>query len=95
MSGWPRLVEAQLEGNKAAAIANAPYFDAVNFAARIRCPVRFVVGFSDTTCPPTAVYAAYNNVASSDKAIVNGIGMTHLVPAKYYYMLDDWLEGGK
>ena len=95
MSGWPRLIESQLDAKKTFAIANAPYFDAANFAARVKCPVRFVVGFSDTTCPPAAVYAAYNNLSSSDKAIINGIGMTHLVRTEYYQMLADWLEGGK
>ena len=92
MSGWPRLIESQLDGQKDSATANAPYFDAANFAARVKCPVRFVVGFSDMTCPPSAVYAAYNNLASSDKAIINGIGMTHLVRGEYYLMLDKWLE---
>ena len=93
MSGWPRLVEAQLDDLRPAAAANAPYFDAANFAARVRCPARFVVGFSDTTCPPTGVYAAYNSLASSDKGIVHGIGMTHLVRAEYYESLEKWLEG--
>lgn len=92
MSGWPRLIEAQLDDRKTAAEANAPYFDAANFARRVKCPVRFVVGFSDTTCPPSAVYAAYNNLASSDKAIIHGIGMTHLVRKEYYDELDVWLE---
>ena len=92
MSGWPRLIESQLDGQKDSAVANASYFDAAIFAARVKCPVRFVVGFSDMTCPPSAVYAAYNNLMSSDKAIINGIGMTHLVRSEYYLMLDKWLE---
>ena len=34
---------------------NAPYFDIVHFAPRIRVPVRSAVGLSDTTCPPAPI----------------------------------------
>ena len=76
-SGWPTVIERQREENRAAALRNAPYFDAANFASRITIPVRVAVGFADTTCPPCAVYAAYNAIASKDKAIVHGNAMGH------------------
>jgi cephalosporin-C deacetylase len=50
--------------------AMSAYFDAVNFARKIKCPTLFQVGFVDTTCPPTSVYAAYNTV-SAPKHIFN------------------------
>ena len=75
--GWPKLIANQPEGDRAAAETNAAYFDGVNFAAGIRVPVRFIVGFSDETCPPPCVYAAYNACPSADKAIVNCIGAGH------------------
>lgn len=73
--GWPRLIANQPD--RAAGEKNAAYFDGVNFAARIRHPIRFIVGFADTTCPPAAVYAAYNVCPSKDKAIVNAVGSGH------------------
>lgn len=76
-SGWPGLVMAQTKEKREVAAHNAAYFDGVNFAARIRHPIRFIVGFADTTCPPTDVYAAYNVCPSNDKAIVNAIGSGH------------------
>lgn len=76
-SGWPGLVMAQAKEKREIAARNAAYFDGVNFAARIRHPIRFIVGFADTTCPPTDVYAAYNICPSADKAIVNAIGSGH------------------
>ena len=91
-SGWPRLIEEQLDANKDVACANAPYFDAAHFASRITCPVRFVVGFSDDTCPPSAVYSAYNNVRVSDKKILHGIGMGHAVRRAFYSELDRWIS---
>lgn len=36
------------------------YYDGVNFAKRIHCPVMMTVGFIDNSCHPGAVYAAYN-----------------------------------
>ena len=91
-SGWPFIVEANSfdPEKKAAAIRNAPYFDAANFASRIKCPVRIAVGFSDTTCPPSAVYATYNEIKVKDKAILNGIGMTHGCFGEFYTKLGDW-----
>ena len=76
-SGWPRLIDGQRKEKRSVAEANAAYFDGVNFAARIKSPIRFIVGFADQTCPPANVYAAYNVCPSADKAIVNAIGSPH------------------
>lgn len=76
-NGWPNLLGGLDAARRARAEANAPYYDGVNFASRIKIPVRFIVGFSDTTCPPPDVYAAFNACPSRDKAILNGIGCTH------------------
>jgi len=75
--GWPRLIAGQPAGKRAVAERYAAYFDGVNFAAGIKTPIRFIVGFSDNTCPPANVYAAYNVCSSPDKAIVNLIGSPH------------------
>ncbi len=37
------------------------YFDGVNFSARAKAKALFSVGLMDETCPPSTVYAAYNN----------------------------------
>ena len=76
-SGWPRLIEYESGERRVAAERNAAYFDGVNFASRIKTPIRFIVGFADQTCPPANVYAAYNACPSKDKAIVNAIGSRH------------------
>ena len=48
-----KAVEAELQ--------TARYFDNVNFATRAKCQGAAVtVGFIDTVCPPSSVYAAYN-----------------------------------
>jgi cephalosporin-C deacetylase-like acetyl esterase len=89
-SGWPSIIENQREEEKSVAERNAPYFDGANFASRISCPVRVAVGFADNTCPPCAVYSAYNAIPVKDKKIVHGIGMTHSCFGKFYNELGTW-----
>ena len=89
-SGWPRLIEAQRPENRAAAERWAPYFCGVNFARRIRVPIRFVAGFADNTCSPNAVYSAFNACPSEDKRIFDGIGMGHRVYDDFYDYLSAW-----
>ena len=91
-SGWPFVVESQREENRVAAQTWAPYFDAANFAGRIRCPVRVAVGFADVTCAPCAVYSAFNAIPVADKGIVNGIGMGHGCSEKFYDEIGKWLR---
>ncbi len=92
-SGWPKLIENVRSEDRAAAVKVAPYFDGAHFAARITCPVRMTVGFIDETCPPAAVYSAYNALRVKDKAIAHGLGMTHKVFPQYYDQWDNkWLR---
>ena len=53
------------------------YFDAVNFATRIKSPIQMTVGFCDVTCPPTSVLAAYNAIPSENKSLYHGLKMHH------------------
>ncbi|MBN1562206.1 MAG: acetylxylan esterase, partial [Anaerolineae bacterium] len=38
------------------------YFDGVNFAARTKAPTLYSTALMDMTCPPSTVFAAYNQV---------------------------------
>ncbi|MGI6544102.1 MAG: acetylxylan esterase [Limnochordia bacterium] len=57
-------------------ITTMRYFDAMNFATRVKADGFFTVGFVDTNCLPTTVYAAYNNVPTN-KAIYNDLPTGH------------------
>ncbi|MDR1237622.1 MAG: acetylxylan esterase [Propionibacteriaceae bacterium] len=37
------------------------YFDSVNFARQARIPIHLTVGLMDVICPPSTVYAVFNN----------------------------------
>lgn len=59
--GWPKLVP-EIDGKPDPAVLEvARYFDCMNFATRAKAEGIFDVGYIDTTCPPTSVYAMYNN----------------------------------
>jgi len=61
--GWPKFVPLNADHQPdARALDSIRYYDAVNFATRIKVPGIVTVGFIDTTCPPTTVYAAYNAI---------------------------------
>lgn len=67
--GWP-MWPWFAQGPKAEEIkATAPYFDVVNFAKRITCPVLVGIGGIDTVCPPPGIYAAMNQVTSQKEIV--------------------------
>lgn len=69
INGWPKFIPSpSTEKPDPKVVEAVRYYDAMNFAARTKAGAVFSVGFIDTTCPPTSVYAAYNNV-SGEKSI--------------------------
>ena len=79
IAGWPKFIAT---GEVAApeVVAAVRYYDGVNFAARAKAPGFFTVGFVDTTCPPTSVYAAYNALPTA-KGIFNDLPSGHTTSA--------------
>lgn len=63
IAGWPKIVP-MVDGKPDMAVLEAyRYIDCMNFATRTKAAgCYFTVGFIDTTCPPTSVYAAYNQL---------------------------------
>lgn len=84
-SWWERRIDqklasaAQLESYLRDHPADIPrvfdlmsYFDGMNFAARVKCPVRLYACGRDTAVTPECVYAVYNHLATtSDKSVVD------------------------
>ena len=52
------------------------YFDGINLAPRIQCPIIVSIGLQDSTCPPETGYAMFGSISSSDKKLYpyNGHG---------------------
>ncbi len=94
VNGWPKIVPNDAEGKpNAAALQASRYFDNVNFATRAKCQGAAVtVGFIDTTCPPTSVYAAYNALTVA-KVIHTDVLAGHTnTPAASKFMQDAALK---
>ena len=90
ISGWPKIVPNDAEGKPDPLVSTTSrYFDCVNFASRAKCKGAAVtVGFIDTTCPPTGIYAAYNAL-TIPKAIHADVAAGHTnTPAALKFMQD-------
>ncbi len=63
-AGWPRLYRVNAEGkpDNEKVCQTAAYYDNIYFAKRIKATCFLSTGFVDTTCPPTGVFAVYNNL---------------------------------
>ena len=61
------------------------YFDAVNFAPRIQCPMVVGIAMEDEVCPPETSYAAYRLLNSQRELWLfpnSGHGNAHAYPAR-------------
>lgn len=74
--GWPKLY-GQVKVDEF-----APYFDAAVFASEISVPVLMSCGFIDTTCSPSSVYAAFNEL-KGEKTMVHVPLEGHTVSGAY------------
>lgn len=60
--GWPKYFLDREE--TPGAQATLAYYDVVNFAKRVKCPVFFSMGFNDPVCSATSTWAAYNAITA-------------------------------
>jgi cephalosporin-C deacetylase len=72
-------------------LETASYYDAVNFARRIRVPGIFSWGFNDEVVPPTSMYAAYN-ILKAPKTLLLGLEMGHANSPEQTEQIENWLE---
>ena len=53
------------------------YFDCINFADSISCPIIVNIGLQDNVCPPETGYALFHRIASEDKRLYAYDGQGH------------------
>lgn len=82
INGWPRIIPNGTTNPDALVVEAVRYYDSVNFAPRIRGQVFFTVGFIDHICPPTGVYAAFNQLKTK-KVIWNHLDTGHVSRPDY------------
>ena len=66
----------RLRGWRPADAPALPYYDTVNLAKRVRCPVRISAGLGDDTCPPSGAVALYRALPG-EKSLTLLQGRTH------------------
>jgi cephalosporin-C deacetylase len=67
------------------------YFDIKHLTPMITCPVIMGVGLYDPTCPPAINFAAYNNLASTDKEYRLYPTAGHSLPPSHYEVKRNWI----
>ena len=53
------------------------YFDSINFADKIQCPIIVNLGLQDNVCPPETGFAMFSAIGSSDKKLYSYDGHGH------------------
>jgi cephalosporin-C deacetylase len=53
------------------------YFDGINFADRIGCPIIVNIGLQDNVCPPETGYALFDRIGTRDKQLYTYDGHGH------------------
>jgi len=64
-SHWPEIdnwIEAEPHRSWETMLRTLGYFDILNFADRIKCPVFLGVGLQDGVCPPATIFSVYNRL---------------------------------
>jgi cephalosporin-C deacetylase-like acetyl esterase len=91
--GWPNLTRG-LEGKaRDDVLAMSAYYDTVNFARRIKCPAIVSAGFIDRTCPPSTVYAAYNQIKAPKRMFNGPLAGHQWTVGDFRTFQPEWLAG--
>ncbi len=95
--GWPHMMRPDARTGAASShatpekIAVTGYYDAVNFARRLKVPVHLAWGYNDEVCPPTSMYAAYN-VITSPKTLTLALETGHNTVPEETAVIDAWIR---
>lgn len=70
-----------------AAFETLSYFDNLNLADRITCPVLMTVGLRDAICPPSTIFAVYNRIGSEKELRIYPYGGHEAFPSHHEHKL--------
>ena len=93
--GWPHPFKPNDDGSPSphvteAKIKAAGYYDAVNFARRLKVPGFYIWGYNDEVCPPTSTFAMYN-VVTAPKQLAVELEQGHAYPPEQWRAINTWL----
>lgn len=67
------------------------YYDVVNFARHITCPVFLTWGYNDVTCPPTTSYAVWNTLTCPKEPLITPVN-EHWTSEETEYAEMEWIK---
>ena len=67
------------------------YYDVVNFARRITCPVYLTWGYNDNVCPPTTSYIVWNLITAPKESLITHVN-EHWTTSETNYGQMLWLK---
>jgi cephalosporin-C deacetylase-like acetyl esterase len=74
-----------------AKVETLAYYDVVNFARRIQCPVYMTWGYNDNVCPPTTSYIVWNLITAPKEPLITPIN-EHWTSEDTNYGQMQWLK---
>ena len=93
-SDWPEMnewIEFKKERTWERTLKTLSYFDSMNLATRIQCPVFMGVGLQDPVCPPATNFAALNHTKGQKKYQVYARA-GHSLGATHQERVRDWIR---
>lgn len=87
--GWPHFRNSVFSDNPASC-ETLQYYDVVNFARLIRVPGIYSWGYNDHVCPPSSMFAAYNEI-KAEKTLYTVPDSRHFRYPAQQKMIDDWI----
>ena len=94
-SSWPEIDEwiaAKPVRTWETTLRTMSYFDALNLAERVRCPVLLSLGVQDAVCPASTIFSVYNRLAG-EREFRAYAEVGHSVPAEHRALRRAWLMG--
>lgn len=93
--GWPHPFKPAADGSPSfhatpAKIATSAYYDAVNFARRLKVPGFYIWGYNDDVCPPTSTHAAFNAI-TAPKVLAVEFEQAHSYPPEQHEAITRWV----
>jgi cephalosporin-C deacetylase-like acetyl esterase len=68
--GWPALATWLKGDEQKRVLAVSRYFDCMNFAPHLKCPLLVSAGMIDETCPPSGVFSTVNQTPGPREIVV-------------------------
>lgn len=88
LSGWPHM-NRQHNMLTPQKVQTLQYYDVVNFARRIECPVYLTWGFNDNVCPPTTSYIVWNLITAPKESLITPINEHWTTSGTNQLQIDD------